>query len=89
MCGANVTITDTDWHGIPPGERRSPGKAAPVVIGPNVWLGLNVVVLKGVVIGANTVVAAGSVVSRSLPANVIAGGAPACELRKLGGAAHG
>jgi acetyltransferase-like isoleucine patch superfamily enzyme len=83
LCGANVTITDTDWHGLAPTDRRKPGQAAPVVIGDSVWLGLNVVVLKGVTIGANTVVAAGSVVSKSLPADVIAGGMPAVPLRPL------
>lgn len=83
LCGANVTITDTDWHGVSPLERRRPGSSAPVMIGQNVWLGLNVVVLKGVTIGANTVVAAGSVVSRSLPPDVIAGGMPAVPLRDL------
>jgi acetyltransferase-like isoleucine patch superfamily enzyme len=83
LCGANVTITDTDWHGRGKGERREPGQSAPVMIGENVWLGLNAVVLKGVTIGANTVVAAGSVVSKPLPPNVVAGGMPAVPLRPL------
>lgn len=83
MCGANVTITDTDWHGLQPDARRKHGPSAPVVIEENVWLGLNVVVLKGVTIGANTVVGAGSLVARSLPANVVAGGMPAKVIRAL------
>jgi acetyltransferase-like isoleucine patch superfamily enzyme len=83
LCGANVTITDTDWHGLAPEERRKPGLSAPVLIHENVWLGLNVVVLKGVIIGTNTVVAAGSVVSKSLPPNVVAGGMPAVPLKSL------
>jgi acetyltransferase-like isoleucine patch superfamily enzyme len=78
-----VTITDTDWHGLGKGERREPGRSAAVVIGENVWLGLNAVVLKGVTIGANTVVAAGSVVSKPLPPDVVAGGMPAVPLRPL------
>jgi acetyltransferase-like isoleucine patch superfamily enzyme len=82
-CGANVTITDSDWHGLQPDARRTRGPSAPVLIEENVWLGLNVVVLKGVTIGANTVVGAGSVVTRSLPANVIAGGLPAKVIRAL------
>jgi len=80
-CGANTIITDTDWH---PEDPRS-GPDAPVTIGSNVWLGVNVTVLKGVTIGENTLVAAGSLVTRSLPANVVAGGAPAKVLRRLDG----
>jgi acetyltransferase-like isoleucine patch superfamily enzyme len=78
-CGANTTITDTDWHTDDP---RS-GGTAPVVIEDDVWLGLNVVVLKGVRIGRNSVVAAGSVVTRDIPANVVAGGVPARVLKPL------
>jgi acetyltransferase-like isoleucine patch superfamily enzyme len=85
LCGANCTITDTDWHPVDAGERASdvPARAARVVIEPGVWLSMNVTVLKGVTIGAGTVVAAGSVVSRSLPAGVIAAGSPAAPVRPL------
>ena len=78
-CGANTTITDTDWHESDP---RS-GMPAPVVIEDNVWLGLNVTVLKGVRIGRNSVIAAGSVVTRDIPVNVVAGGIPARVLKSL------
>jgi acetyltransferase-like isoleucine patch superfamily enzyme len=78
-CGANTLITDTDWHTDDPRT----GPDAPVFIGNNVWLGVNVTVLKGVAIGENTVVAAGSVVTKSLSANVIAGGVPAKVLKHL------
>jgi maltose O-acetyltransferase len=40
-------------------------------------------VMKGVTIGENTIVAAGAVVTRNLPANVIAGGVPAKPLRDV------
>jgi carbonic anhydrase/acetyltransferase-like protein (isoleucine patch superfamily) len=85
LVGGNCTITDTDWHAIGAAARRAdePGKSSPVVIEDGVWLSMNVTVLKGVTIGAGTVVAAGSVVSRSLPANVIAAGAPARPLREI------
>jgi len=79
MCGANTLITDTDWHS---GDPRT-GPDAPVIIGKNVWLGVNVTVLKGVTIGENTLVASGSVVTRSLPANVIAAGIPAKPVKNL------
>lgn len=78
-CGANTTITDTDWHTDDP--RTSPD--APVTIEKGVWLGANVTVLKGVTIGENTLVAAGSLVTGSLPANVAAGGVPAKVLKEI------
>jgi acetyltransferase-like isoleucine patch superfamily enzyme len=77
LCGANVTITDSDAHGIAIDARRSPPEPLPVVIEDDVWLGLNVVVLKGVTIGRGSVVAAGSIVVRDLPAGVVAAGQPA------------
>jgi acetyltransferase-like isoleucine patch superfamily enzyme len=87
MCGANVTITDTDWHATDWRDRLAgrPGEASPVVIGDDVWIGMNAIVLKGVEVGSQTVVAAGSVVTRSLPAGVIAAGQPAVVVRKLVG----
>jgi len=78
-CGANTLITDSDWH---PGDPRV-GEAKPVIIGDNVWLGINVVVLKGVEIGDNTVIGANSLVTKSIPANVIAAGNPCKEIAKL------
>ena len=58
QCGANVLITDFDWHNIHPDSRKKPAENfKPVVIEDNVWLGINSVVLKGVRIGANTLCA--------------------------------
>ena len=51
------------------------------VIGDNVWLGINVVVLKGVTIGDNTLIGANSVLTKDIPSNVIAAGNP-CKLIK-------
>jgi acetyltransferase-like isoleucine patch superfamily enzyme len=78
-CGANTLITDSDWH--PDDPRVGPSK--PVTIGNNVWLGINVVVLKGVEIGENTVIGANSLVTKNIPANVIAAGNPCKEIAKL------
>jgi UDP-3-O-[3-hydroxymyristoyl] glucosamine N-acyltransferase len=78
-CGANTLITDTDWHGDDP---RTESDAA-VEIGDDVWLGVNVTVLKGVTIGKGTLVGACSLVTRSLPPGVIAAGVPAKVLRRL------
>ena len=84
-CGGNVTITDFDWHNIDPTTRSQGGsKSAPIIIGNNVWLGLNCLVLKGCTIGDNTVIGANSVVvSSSVPANVVAAGNPARVIRPL------
>jgi acetyltransferase-like isoleucine patch superfamily enzyme len=78
-CGANTLITDTDWH---PEDPRS-GVPKAVYIHDNVWLGVNVVVLKGVTIGENSLIGAGSVVVKDIPANVIAGGNPCKILKNL------
>lgn len=85
LVGGNCTITDTDWHPVDAAARQTDARArsAPVIIEPDVWLSMNVTVLKGVTIGQGTVVAANSVVSRSLPAGVLAGGAPAKVVRTL------
>lgn len=55
----------------------------PIVIGDNVWLGGNTVVNPGVTIGDNVVVGSGSVITKDLPANVIAAGNPCRVIRKL------
>jgi len=53
-----------------------------VIIEDNVWLGEFACVLPGVTIGRGTIVGANSVVTKSLPANVIAVGAPARPIKK-------
>jgi acetyltransferase-like isoleucine patch superfamily enzyme len=58
-------------------------EAPPIRIGKSCWLGTNVVILPGVEIGDNVTVGAGAVVTKSLPANVIAVGNPAHVLRTL------
>lgn len=78
-CGANTLITDGDWHSD---DSRS-GDSKPVYIGDHVWLGVNVVVLKGVTIGRNSVIGAGSVVTKNVPENVVAAGNPCRVIRGL------
>ncbi|MDD7541480.1 MAG: sugar O-acetyltransferase [Mobiluncus porci] len=74
----------TAWHPLEATTRRDGWEAGtPITIGDNVWLGANTLVLPGVTIGENTVVGAGSVVTRDLPANVIAFGNPARVQRRL------
>ncbi len=81
--GPNVQLL-TPTHPVEPGPRRDKWEAAkPIVIGDNVWLGGGAIVLPGVTIGANTVVGAGAVVTRDLPANVVAVGNPARVIRSI------
>lgn len=84
MLGPNVTLA-TAGHPIIP-ELREQGYQynAPITIGRNCWLGAGVIVMPGVTIGENTVVGAGSVVTRDLPANVVAVGTPARVMREIG-----
>lgn len=83
--GPNVQLL-TPTHPVEPGPRRNKLEAAaPITIGDNVWLGGGVIVLAGVSIGENTVVGAGAVVTRDLPANVVAVGNPARVVRRLDG----
>lgn len=56
-------------------------QTAPVVIGNHVWIGGGVIILPGVTIGDYTVIGAGSVVTRSIPSQVVAYGNP-CRVRK-------
>lgn len=54
-----------------------------VVIGNNVWISTNVVILPGVEIGDNVIVAAGAVVSSNLESGYIYGGIPAKKIKAL------
>jgi acetyltransferase-like isoleucine patch superfamily enzyme len=78
LLGSEVTIYDSDFHELHPARRRGgePGMAR-VELGENVFVGDRVTILKGVTIGADAVIGAGSVVTRSIPAGVIAAGNPA------------
>jgi acetyltransferase-like isoleucine patch superfamily enzyme len=82
--GANSSIVDTDFHPIHP-ERRlenpQDGRVAPVVIGDNVFIGMNCLILKGVIIGNNSIIGAGSVVTKDIPANTIVAGNPVVFVR--------
>ncbi len=73
-------ISDCNPNTIP---KDRPLFSKPVVIEDNVWLGEFVTVLPGVTIGKGTIVGANSVVSKSLPENVIAVGSPAKPIKKF------
>lgn len=81
--GPNVQLL-TPIHPLDPQPRRDKLEAAkPITIGDNVWLGGGVTVCPGVSIGDNSVIGAGSVVTKDIPANVVAVGNPARVIRQL------
>jgi len=78
LIGSQVCIYDSDFHELHPARRRGGTPAmAPVVLHENVFVGDAATILKGVEIGRDSVIGAGSVVTRSVPAGVIAAGNPA------------
>ena len=81
--GPNVVIATAGHPILPELRERALQYNAPVRIGRNCWLGAGVVVVPGVTIGDNTVVGAGSVVTKDLPANVVAAGNPCRVLREI------
>lgn len=84
LIGTNVEITDSDFHNVIPSKRFGGEHfTAEVEIKNNVWLGSNVKILKGVTIGENSVIANGSIVTKSIPANVVAGGIPAKVIKQI------
>ena len=64
--GNNVVIVD---HDHADNQNWGKYKTEPVIIGNNVWVGANVVVLRGAKIGDNSVIAAGCVVHGDVPEN--------------------
>ncbi len=79
----NVSI-HTAGHPVHPDSRNSGYEyGLPITVGNNVWLGGNVVILPGVTIGDNAVIGAGSVVTKDVPANVIAAGNPCRVIRAI------
>ncbi len=74
----------TAEHPLDPTLRRSGAEyALPITIGDNVWLGGGVIVCPGVTIGRDAVIGAGSVVTRDVPAGVLAVGNPCRVVRDL------
>jgi acetyltransferase-like isoleucine patch superfamily enzyme len=92
---AKVTIGNNVWIGPNVGiytpnhafdsKERTDGyeKSLPIEIGDNVWIGGGVTIIGGVKIGQNSIIGAGSVVTKNIPAGVIAAGNPAKVIREI------
>lgn len=81
-------IYDTDFHPLNWSARRNQisiqeAASQPIVIGSDVWLGVNTTVLKGVVIGDRACVRANSLVNKAIPADQLWAGVPARCIRSL------
>lgn len=85
MFGPNVTIATAGHPILPELREQAYQYNMPVHIGKNCWLGAGVIVMPGVTIGDNTVIGAGSVVTKDIPANVVAVGNPCRVMREIGG----
>ena len=84
MFGPNVTVA-TAGHPINPTLREKIYQYnMPVHIGRNCWIGAGVLIMPGVTIGDNTVIGAGSVVTKDIPAGVLAFGTPCMVYREIG-----
>lgn len=88
--GDNVTITrDVAFYthdgGVGLFRKEYPGMNVfgKIVIGNNVFIGSHCILLPGIEIGNNVVIGAGSVITKSIPANCVAVGAPATVIKSL------
>lgn len=84
LFGPNVVVA-VAGHPVDPDLRRKVAQFnLPVHIGNNVWIGAGAIILPGIAIGDNSVIGAGSVVTKDVPANVVAVGNPCRVLREIG-----
>lgn len=84
MIGPGVIIATAGHPVLPILREQEYQYSAPIHIGSNCWLGAGVIVLPGVTIGDNTVIGAGSVVTKDIPSDVVASGAPCRVMRPIG-----
>lgn len=77
--GPDVIIRDCDGH---PMNDQAVAPIKNVKIGDKVWIGARAMIMKGVTIGNGSIVAAGAIVTKDVPPNCIAAGAPARVIRQ-------
>jgi acetyltransferase-like isoleucine patch superfamily enzyme len=84
VIASNVNIIDTNGHEVY-SKNRTIGRDKPleIILEDNVWIGLNVIILKGTRIGRNSIVSAGSVVKGNFEENSIITGNPAKVVKKI------
>lgn len=87
LIGGGTTIVDSDFHSMNPNDWHTPNDELNMIskevnIGNNVFIGMNVIILKGVHIGDNAIIAAGAVVTQDVPRNQIWGGNPAVFIKE-------
>ena len=83
MLGPNVVLSSAAHPILPELREKVYQYNLPVHIGRNCWLGAGVIVLPGVTIGDGSVIGAGSVVTRDIPAGVVAYGSPCRVAREI------
>lgn len=81
--GPGVQVLAADHPREPELREQDVELAFPVRIGARCWIGAGAIVCPGVTIGEHAIVGAGSVVTRDIPARVMAAGAPARVIREL------
>lgn len=89
MLGPGVHIYTSDHPREADRRAAGPERALPVAIGGNVWIGGGAILCPGVTIGDGTTIGAGSVVTRNIPAGVVAAGNPCTVIRSLVPGAQG
>ena len=55
----------------------------PVIIGNDIWVGTNAVILPGVTIGDHSVIAAGAIVTKDVPPHSLVAGVPAKVIKQI------
>lgn len=88
LVGPNVSF-ETSEHSIEPRHHRKERYTRPIVVGNNVWIGANALVLPGVTIADDVIIAAGAVVTRDVREGTVVGGVPARPLREAREDWHG
>jgi len=97
LFGPNVKLWDTKNHPLSSAERHRQCEyiahhgfidsyeagGGDITIGDDVWIGMDVIIIGEVKIGKGSVIAAGSIVTKSIPENVLAAGVPAKVIRRI------
>lgn len=83
MIGPNVTLATAGHPVLPELRKKRYQYNLPIHIGKNCWLGAGVIVNPGITIGDNSVIGSGAVVTKDIPANVVALGTPCKAVRKI------